>query len=47
MEGCLTRDVDREFDLSSAREAGFTETVETVEQYQKTFDKMRRAKSIP
>jgi hypothetical protein len=44
---CLKGEFDRHYDLSEARKSGFDETVDTVESYTKTFEKMRKAKHIP
>lgn len=38
---------DRHFDMSAAREAGFTEEIDTVKGYTTAFDRMREAKIIP
>lgn len=46
-QAIMNRDVDSEYDLTAAREAGFTGTVPTVNAYTRVFDKMRAAKFIP
>ena len=38
---------DREYDLSSARSVGFSETIDTVKGYTISFQRMREAKIIP
>ena len=40
-------DFDRQYDLSRAREVGFTESVETVRGYEVAFERMRGARVIP
>jgi len=40
-------DFDRQYDLSRAREIGFTESIDTVQGYQIAFDRMAAAKIIP
>ena len=40
-------DFDRQYDLSRAREAGFTESIDTVEGYRIAFERMVAAKIIP
>lgn len=40
-------DFDREYDLSKAREVGFTEEMDTVEAYKIAWDRMRVAKFLP
>ena len=38
---------DRQYDLSTIREVGFTETMDHAEGYLMAFDRMRKAKIIP
>jgi hypothetical protein len=38
---------DRQYDLSRAREVGFNETIDTVEAWKMSFQRMRDAKIIP
>ena len=38
---------DRQFDLSRIREVGFQETIDHVEGYKKTWDRMKEAKFLP
>lgn len=40
-------DFDRQYDLSRARQVGFTESIDTVEGYKIAFDRMAAAKIIP
>lgn len=40
-------DFDRQYDLSKAREAGFKESIDTVEGYRIAFDRMSAANIIP
>lgn len=40
-------DFDRQYDLSRAREVGFTESIDTVEGYKTSFDRMSEANVIP
>lgn len=47
VERILQIPFDRQFDLSSAREVGFKETVDTTRGYTLVFDRMRQAKMIP
>lgn len=47
VERILQIPFDRQFDLSSAREVGFQETVDTTRGYTLVFDRMRQAKMIP
>jgi hypothetical protein len=46
-QAILNREFDCEYDLTAAREAGFTGTVPTVKSYCRVFDKMSGAKFIP
>jgi hypothetical protein len=47
LEVCLGRNIDMQYDLSAARNIGFSETIGTVDGYTRVFDKMRRVKFIP
>lgn len=47
VERILQIPFDRQFDLKSAREVGFKETVDTTRGYTLVFDRMRQAKMIP
>lgn len=47
VERILQIPFDRQFDLSSARQVGFTETVDTTRGYTLVFDRMRQANMIP
>ena len=47
LHGCLKGEFDRYYDLTEARKSGFDETIDTIESYIKTFEKMRKAKHIP
>ncbi|KAG6368960.1 hypothetical protein INS49_003179 [Diaporthe citri] len=47
VERILQIPFDRQFDLSSAREVGFRETVDTTRGYTVVFDRMRQARMIP
>ncbi|KAI4594920.1 hypothetical protein KJ359_007443 [Pestalotiopsis sp. 9143b] len=38
---------DRQYDLSKAREVGFTEEIDTVEGYKVSWERMRKAKMLP
>jgi hypothetical protein len=38
---------DRSLDISAARAIGFTESIDHVESYYRTFDRMKKAKMIP
>lgn len=40
-------DFNRQYDLSRARQVGFTESIDTVEGYKISFDRMAAAKIIP
>ncbi|KAF6814740.1 sirq protein [Colletotrichum plurivorum] len=40
-------DFDRQYDLSRVREVGFAETIDTVESYVATWERMRAAKQLP
>ncbi|KAL7757111.1 hypothetical protein ACKLNR_014104 [Fusarium oxysporum f. sp. zingiberi] len=40
-------DFDRQYDLSHARSVGFTEEIDTVDGYIKSWDRMRAAKFLP
>ena len=40
-------DFDRQYDLSRAREVGFTESIDTAKGYAISFDRMRGAKILP
>jgi len=40
-------DFDRQYDLTSARKAGFEETIDTVKGYTTAFERMRNANIIP
>ena len=46
-QAILNRTFDSPYDLTAAREAGFSEKVPTVTSYTGVFDKMRAAKYIP
>lgn len=47
VERILQIPFDRQFDLSSARQAGFKETVDTTRGYTLVFYRMRQVKMIP
>lgn len=47
VERILQIPFDRQFDLRSAREVGFQETVDTTRGYTLVFDRMRQARMIP
>ncbi|KAK2598794.1 hypothetical protein N8I77_012181 [Diaporthe amygdali] len=47
VERILQIPFDRQFDLRSAREVGFKETIDTTRGYTLVFDRMRQAKMIP
>jgi hypothetical protein len=47
VERILQIPFDRQFDLSSAREVGFKETIDTAQGYTLVFDRMRQARMIP
>lgn len=40
-------DFDRQYDLSRSREVGFSEEIDTVQGYIKSWDRMRAAKILP
>jgi hypothetical protein len=47
LQAILTNGADRQYDLSSAKSIGFTETIDTVKSYTDVFDTMKKAKFIP